>query len=271
MRQIFIVNLTLMTLLIASCNENKVERLRQKREDVVDTANESLEELLKYGREKQEEAKSKDGIEVVSNNDIHTLASIGHVPLSYRELKDALRVIDSEGDDVRLLYTRKLRSKDQFGGLKGEWNREHVWPRSYGIEKSGADFTDLHAIFACDVSANSSRGNKFFDSKTDRDSWLPPVEMRGDIARSMFYMAVRYDGLDPETIDLKLSNSPDPKKGELGMLNTLLKWHSNDPVDARERSRNEKVKSIQGNSNPFVDDPALVSKFYHSNVGVMLE
>jgi len=207
-------------------------------------------------------SKPTERAEAVSIEDVHVMASMGHEALRYKDLWDALAVIDGEGDNVRLLYSRQLRSNQKHGGYKGEWNREHVWPTSYGINSSGIDFTDLHAIFACDVSTNASRGNKFFDGETDRDSWLPIPEMRGDIARAMFYMAARYDGEDYRTVDLKLSNNPDPKKQELGMLDTLIQWHLSDPVDDKELLRNERVKSIQGNSNPFVDDPDLANGLF---------
>ena len=69
---------------------------------------------------------------------------------------------------------------------------------------------------------NSSRGNKFYDETTppgssypdaplsnyDADSWEPRTEEKGLIARSMFYMAVRYDGTEPDVPDLELSDSP---------------------------------------------------------------
>jgi len=70
---------------------------------------------------------------------IHILASRGHNPLSYRELWDALRLVDGEGESVRLLYSRELRSKELNGGSRGDWNREHSWPKSYGIGTRGAD------------------------------------------------------------------------------------------------------------------------------------
>lgn len=224
---------------------------------VIDTDAETQHEDLTVERAVDEEDRSSD-----IRGDIHELASRYHRSLSYRELWDALRIIDGEGDSVRLIYCRELRLKNLNGGSRGDWNREHTWAKSYGIGERGDDFTDLHAIFPCDVSNNSRRGNKFFDNETDRDSWLPPVEIRGDIARAMFYMDVRYDGEDHETIDLELTNTPNVNQGKLGMLDTLLKWHFTDPVDHRERLRNKRIEDQQGNRNPFVDNPQLVGELF---------
>ncbi len=43
--------------------------------------------------------------------------------------------------------------------------------------------------------------------------------------------------------------------GSLGDLDVLLDWHTNDPVDEFEMSRNEKIYEIQGNRNPYIDHP----------------
>ena len=94
------------------------------------------------------------------------------------------------------------------------WNREHVWPKSYGIGTSGDDYTDVHNLRACDWSVNSARGNLFFgecdpsldsscsspahseaasDTAANSVLWMPPAAVRGDIARTLFYMEVRGD------------------------------------------------------------------------------
>jgi len=91
---------------------------------------------------------------------------------------------------------------------------------------------------------NSSRGNKFYDETTppgssyldaplsnyDADSWEPRTEEKGLIARSMFYMAVRYDGTEPDVPDLELSDSPRAAQYRFGKLTTLLDWHRQFPL-----------------------------------------
>ena len=111
----------------------------------------------------------------------------------------------------------------------------------------------------------------------------PPASVRGDIARALFYMAVRvvtalcavrvqlftcgvwaqvrYDGsaADPGTRDLELHESPDASWGYMGVLSVLQQWHTDDPVDDAERLRNGLVCGQQGNRNPFIDHPEWVS------------
>ena len=48
----------------------------------------------------------------------------------------------------------------------------------------------------------------------------------------------------------------------MSSVSTLLLWHALDPVDDAERLRNEKVFSLQGNRNPFVDHPEWVEALW---------
>jgi len=78
----------------------------------------------------------------------------------------------------------------------------------------------------------------------------------------MFYMDIRYDGKDPETMDLELTDKPDVALGKLGILSTLIEWHFEDPVSDREIQRNNRIEELQGNRNPFVDKPILVENVF---------
>ncbi len=204
----------------------------------------------------------------------------GHRVLSYGDLWGALRDLDG-GDDAKvvLIYDRSQRSSSKNGGDQGDWNREHLWPRAYGVRRSSAANTDLHHIRASDVRINGKRGHLYFDEtegkdfsgkrySSDLDSWEPPNEVKGDIARAMFYMTVRYEGNKEDNgedpIDLELSNRPDSTKGVHGKLSILLRWHKADPVSDEERTRNDKVhRSYQGNRNPFIDHPEWVKRLYN--------
>lgn len=80
--------------------------------------------------------------------------------------------------------------------------------------------------------------------------------MRGDLARALFYMAVRYDGGEADTTALRLADAPNATASTMGMLSTLLQWHTDDPVSASERARNDRIcAAYQHNRNPFVDRP----------------
>lgn len=122
---------------------------------------------------------------------------------------DALRVLDV----YRNMAWLKVEER-------AEWDREHAWPSSYGFPDEGVcnfAYNDAHHLFAADDGYNSSRGNKYFDDCTDdctpktvepdapgqptpqpnladADSWEVWPRRRGDIARAILYMDVRYEG-----------------------------------------------------------------------------
>jgi endonuclease I len=113
---------------------------------------------------------------------------------------------------------------------------------------------DLHNLKPANPSENSSRGNKYFDNTTTTASYSPRVEVRGDIARILFYMVVMYDYLE-------LINTT-PTVHKMAMLNTLLQWHMDDPVDDFERNRNDVIYGYQNNRNPFIDYPEFVEMIF---------
>jgi len=195
-----------------------------------------------------------------------------HHHFKYSEVWELLKYTDEDPenpDHVILIYTGKSIDKEKNNRVDRNnpdyWNREHVWPKSHGFPKrSLAAYTDLHHLRPADRTVNSSRGTKGFDeggkpqkeapdTRTDRDSWEPRPEVRGDIARMLFYMDVRYS--EKEGYDLKLVDHTRSHTGEptLGKLCTLLKWNRNDPVTPLERRRNERIYEKQHNRNPFID------------------
>ena len=199
--------------------------------------------------------------------------------ISYKDIWRFLEVAHQAGSSsVMLFYTRRIVPKsDKASGSdqanNNFWNREHVWPQSKGLKGSKAR-RDLHNIVPTDRSVNSSRGNKHFDNGGrphsecerclfDSDSWEPPDEVKGDIARIVFYMDLRYNGDDSTgTPDLVASDSTSSEKRYFSGLSTLLRWHCQDPVDDTERTRNDVVQHYQGNRNPFVDHPVWVKQVF---------
>mmetsp|Transcript_2274 Transcript_2274/g.4306 ORF Transcript_2274/g.4306 Transcript_2274/m.4306 type:complete len:561 (+) Transcript_2274:701-2383(+) len=118
----------------------------------------------------------------------------------------------------------------------------------------------------CTIPANSEAAN---DTERDSVSFLPPENSRGDIARAILYMDLRYDGVDcggeasQNVIDLIVTDCPDSR--QMGYLSQLLEWHTADPPDEREKRRNNEVCEYwQGNRNPFVDFPHLARAYFGS-------
>ena len=172
------------------------------------------------------------------------------------------------------------------GTQSNSWNREHVWPKSHGFpDVDDNAYTDVHNLKPCDRSVNSSRGTKDFDfggsqhneandCNTDTDSWEPPDYVKGDIARILFYMVIRYDpGFDHNnnTFDLELVDYTTPNNNDpiLGKLSSLIQWHNDDPIDDFEINRNEIIFGFQENRNPFIDHPNLVNYLWGDNYGVI--
>lgn len=80
------------------------------------------------------------------------------------------------------------------------------------------------------------------DLKTSFQLVEPRDEAKGNIARAIFYMHVEY-GLPI-----------------VGLVPMYKAWHRMDPPDAEEKARNDKIETLQGTRNRFIDDPSLVDQ-----------
>src|SRR5690606_37026912 len=200
-------------------------------------------------------------------------------------------------------YTKVTDRAGSGGGNR--YNREHTWPNSLGFPSAtlnglpNSPYTDTHMLYLSDEGYNSNRGNMPFDSCpsgcTERptefnngrgggsgtypgnSNWYQGPNgnqgsfevwgaRRGDMARAVMYMAIRYEGGTHPTTgqpepDLELTDNRGLIVGTtgspayMGLLSTLLEWHLADPPDDAERARNEVVFAYQGNRNPFIDHP----------------
>jgi endonuclease I len=157
--------------------------------------------------------------------------------------------IDNYDHYVECVYTGKVIAVSEMPKTT-VMNIEHTWPQSKGA--TGVAKSDMHHLFPTDPVANSTRSSLPF-GMVDRPAWqaggsecdLKRFEVRkksrGNTARAIFYFATRY----AKTIS---SSEEEVLRG----------WHREDPVDANERARNDRVESVQGNRNPFIDRPELV-------------
>ncbi len=130
-----------------------------------------------------------------------------------------------------------------------------------GIGESGADVVDLFnlQIESSEVLKSKKHLYRYTDcvdcGEVGQSVWSPPPSRKGDVARSLMYMSLRYDGDEPRTSDLDINQVADVK--------TLLQWHKEDPVDEAERIRNNIICSqYQMNRNPFIDFPALAELLF---------
>ncbi|WP_125778301.1 endonuclease [Antribacter gilvus] len=195
----------------------------------------------------------------------------GHTGVSYATVWTALRETDEDPNNpnnVIEFYSGTSISKTLNGGDPDDWNREHTWAQSHGsFGTATGPGTDLHHLRPTDVTVNSTRSNKDFDNGgsavyqcadcfTDSNSFEPADAYKGDVARMLMYMAVRYEG-DDGWPNLELNDSTTNGSVPLhGRISVLLAWHAADPVSAAERRRNEVIYTDwQGNRNPFIDHP----------------
>jgi endonuclease I len=190
-------------------------------------------------------------------------------------------------DHVIDVYSRRSIAKadrDQGGNTPDAWNREHLWANSHGFPSSGYHaYTDGHHLMAADKSLNADRANDDFAyggvpnaecpeclENGALETWEAPDVVKGDIARAMMYMAVRYEGggdggtPDLELVD-RLTNAGEARFGDLC---DLVNWHLGDAVSAAELRRNEVIYSWQGNRNPFVDHPEYVLQIWGPACGI---
>ncbi|MDL2076456.1 endonuclease [Streptomyces sp. GXMU-J15] len=207
---------------------------------------------------------------------LHTIIK-SQTKLSYSAVWEALKVTDQDpnnSSNVKLLYSGISRSKSLNGGDVGDWNREHVWAQSHGgFGTSAGPGTDLHHLRPEDVQVNSTRGNKDFDnggssftnsggSLTDSNSFEPRDAVKGDVARMILYMAVRYEGEDGWP-NLEPNDSINGSVPYHGRLSVLKQWNDEDPPDAFEERRNNVIyTNYQGNRNPFIDHPEWVEAIW---------
>lgn len=190
-------------------------------------------------------------------------------------------------DDTRDLAQAYRRSR---AGCQDLWEREHVWPTSRGgFKKQGKKgYTDLHHIRPADKDLNNKHdnfgynlgGDEVFDKSKgcanrtararlnrDTQSFEPPDRAKGQVARMLFYMDVRYESDDeiaPESMpDLSLkARNARVSEPWIGHLCKLLEWNRRHPPTAFEKRRNHRVMELQGNRNPFIDNPSWADKIW---------
>ncbi|WP_044399251.1 endonuclease [Lacinutrix sp. Hel_I_90] len=204
---------------------------------------------------------------------------------TYSDIIDILEEADqnpANSNQVWLVYTEQGRPKLDFqttSNNTGTWNREHTFPRSLAGYQSidlddfrdgkevfwttNADSlrhgnSDGHALRAADGPENSSRGNQHYGQYNGPTGTAG--SFKGDVARSVLYMQIRYT-------DLSIENGFPSVTGQMGDLVTLLDWHRNDPPDDFEMNRNNVVYTWQFNRNPLIDMPDLVEYIWGNKVG----
>ncbi len=188
-------------------------------------------------------------------NELATTTITKHTTfLSYSQRHNYLYNADEDSsntNNVILIYSGESRDEREYQSGNNThstqtFNTEHVYPKSF--LQSGTSEGDLHHLRVCDISINSNRGNKPFANGSGTytqtgTAWYPGDDWRGDVARMLMYINLRY-------------NEP---FSDIGTLNLFLEWNAKDPVSAIEDQRNRVISQAQGNRNPFIDNPYLAT------------
>ncbi len=200
--------------------------------------------------------------------------------LNYGDLWTALKSTDQDpnnSQNVLVLYgstdnTRSLAKSETCGNGNSStgcgfvrWNREHTFVQSLGNPDLGqiGPGADAHHMRACTYTMNENRGNRKFaagsgNAGNSGANWYPGDEWKGDVARMIMYMYLRYGNRClPTTIGTGATVTTDTN-----MLQLFLQWNADDPVSQYEDNRNTYLGNLsntygQGNRNPFIDNPYL--------------
>ncbi|MBO6024928.1 MAG: endonuclease [Bacteroidales bacterium] len=206
----------------------------------------------------------------------------GHTTISYQQIWNAFWSTDNKGNNVvwdmysdGANYSYSYYDDDQCGNYEQEgdcFNREHSWPQSW-FNNASTPTTDLHHIFPTDGFVNAQRSNFPF-GEVNNATWTsqngsklgscksslgytgtvfePIDQYKGDFARALMYMSVRYYDEDDDWGSSGMTTKSVIKDWAINML---LDWSDNDPVSQKEIDRNNVIYGIQSNRNPFVDHP----------------
>jgi endonuclease I len=217
---------------------------------------------------------------------------------SYADIWDIIRTADQNPENSNQIWDMYLEipmaklDQQTTSSIVGKWNREHIFCQSRGgFEVANGDtadgigvwnstsaasvvdgVSDAHHIRAENGQENTSRNNKNYGTVNSATVYAGPSgtqgSWRGDVARALFYMAVRFDGLNVVNGDpSEYLPSTSIASGNIGDLATLLVWNHSDPRDDFEMNRNNYIYTWQMNRNPFIDYPLLVDYIFGVNFG----
>ena len=189
---------------------------------------------------------------------------------SYSNLSTNYGPVDTDlnnKNNIILFYNGASVSSTWDSG--NTFNKEHVWPQSFGASESRPMGYDMQAVRPCNPSINSSRSNQGYAETDNATTYVPDASYRGDCARIIMYDYLTYG---------KAGNYSNKyyKEGEADLFNEfgigdkkifeslhiMLKWHLQDPPSLTEMVRNDGAQDYQGNRNPLIDYPELAIQVF---------
>lgn len=210
---------------------------------------------------------------VSDENFLKTLSKIindGAVLQPYRNAASLFKKSDVVKVNNQTLFYGMYDSKLYKANWNGKiYNREHVWPNSrlgqVRVEMNERSIaSDYHNLRMIEKNINQKRNNyKFVDGKgtghlVGNYSFYPGDEHKGDVARILLYMAIKYPKL--QLVINPSGTSYTSSAMQMGDVTYFVKWHEQDKVNDFERNRNQQIYLVQKNRNPFIDHPQLFKK-----------
>jgi endonuclease I len=222
----------------------------------------------------------------------------GHTSVSYDALWYYFQSTDKKSDNsVWDMYSDNPNgtppyvyhyTADQCGVYHTEgdcYNREHSWPKSWFGGEVEPMYTDMFHLYPVDGYVNGMRNNNAY-GEVNSASWTsenggklgpcvtpgysgtvfePIDEYKGDLARTYFYMSVRYYTEDNGWPGSEATTGSQLKPWALALM---LQWDNQDPVSQKETERNNAVYLIQNNRNPFIDHPEFAQEIWGAHAGI---
>jgi hypothetical protein len=221
---------------------------------------------------------SVEGLEGAAlRSGLRTITSTGHLNNTWDNTRYHIyATLDNVDNTVTCVYTNQEFAHPAGGNYTPDGlSAEHTYPREWFTGHAEYNWmdTDLHHLFPVTQPANSARSNFPYDYVTSitstwgsgayfsygglnadgNNAFEVADQFKGDAARALFYMGMRY-----------YTNDANFTQFSINLIPILLQWHAMDPVDAYETNRNEGIYVFQGNRNPFVDYPEWIDSIWGS-------
>lgn len=191
----------------------------------------------------------------------------------------------SGAEPYEYTFGTPYQDKGSSGTSEGQrYNREHTFPQSWFGGSVDPMFTDMFIVFPSDKKVNSLRANYPYGKVTTpttttlngtkigpntssplyTSTVIEPInEYKGDLARTIFYVATAYQdliaGWQGNSNANDVLNGTSYQAFDPWYISLLYGWHTQDPVSTKEIDRNNDVYMIQGNRNPYIDHPEYVA------------
>lgn len=174
------------------------------------------------------------------------------------------------------MYSTVVRYFNGYSGVSG-MHIEHSLPKSWWGGTNNYAYRDLFHLYPSDGVTNSTKNNyplgkvsssPILDNGVSKIGtniygayytgycFEPADEYKGDFARSYFYISTIYEDFS-DLWDSPMMDKNTYPVWKAWAIDLLMEWNEQDPVSAKELSRQEEVCRIQGNRNPFIDYPDL--------------